>query len=153
MLACAREGFEGYRAFAPPGWEPPDEFGPDRAERLAGEIAGGTAFCRVAEADGTLAGALVIVPGVRPSRDGTVPDAHLRQLFVLEPYWGSGIATALHDAGREALRGICRLYTPAGQLRARRFYEREGWTLHGEPFFEDRLGLDLVEYRLTGRSM
>jgi hypothetical protein len=37
-----------------------------------------------------------------------------------------------------------RLFTPADQARARRFYEREGWTLRAEPYFEAALGLDLV---------
>jgi predicted GNAT family N-acyltransferase len=39
-----------------------------------------------------------------------------------------------------------RLFTPEGQARARRFYEREGWVQYGEPF-EAGLGIPLVEYR------
>jgi hypothetical protein len=39
-----------------------------------------------------------------------------------------------------------RLFTPEGQTRARRFYEREGWTLHGGAV-RRRLGIPLVEYR------
>jgi len=42
-----------------------------------------------------------------------------------------------------------RLFTPAGQRRARRFYEREGWTLVEAPRFEDAFGLDVAEYRLN----
>ena len=39
-----------------------------------------------------------------------------------------------------------RLYTPAGQARARRFYEREGFAAAGGP--QDRgLGLPVIEYR------
>ena len=40
-----------------------------------------------------------------------------------------------------------RLYTPALQARARRFYAREGWTERGESFWVGELGLDLVELR------
>ena len=40
-----------------------------------------------------------------------------------------------------------RLFTPAGQARARRFYEREGWVQAGAEFHEPALGLALVEYR------
>jgi hypothetical protein len=41
-----------------------------------------------------------------------------------------------------------RLFTPEGQLRARRFYEREGWLLFGSAF-DGGLGIPLVEYRRT----
>jgi hypothetical protein len=40
-----------------------------------------------------------------------------------------------------------RLFTPAGQVRARRFYEREGWTVAGEPYDDEDLHLEIVEYR------
>ena len=40
-----------------------------------------------------------------------------------------------------------RLHTPAGNLRARAFYEREGWRTDGVAIPEPMLGLDLVEYR------
>ena len=40
-----------------------------------------------------------------------------------------------------------RLGTPRDHLRARRFYEREGWTTDGVPLPDDSLGLVLIEYR------
>jgi hypothetical protein len=40
-----------------------------------------------------------------------------------------------------------RLFTPSGQARARRFYEREGWTLADGPYDDDHVGLPVVEYR------
>jgi hypothetical protein len=40
-----------------------------------------------------------------------------------------------------------RLFTPADQARARRFYEREGWTVAGAPFTHEDLHLSMVEYR------
>jgi hypothetical protein len=47
-------------------------------------------------------------------------------------------------AGRYA---AMRLHTPAEHARARRFYEREGWTADAPPFYEPMLGLTLVTYR------
>jgi GNAT superfamily N-acetyltransferase len=93
-----------------------------------------------------------------PARENNEPDnelipglIHLGALFVLEPWWGHGIATTLHGAGVNEMtaRGWneARLYTPAEQHRARRFYEREGWVLREGPYFEPRTGLDMVEYR------
>ena len=76
--------------------------------------------------------------------------AHFWQLFVRAPWWGTGLATELHAAAvaEAAHRGFAamRLFTPAGQARARRFYEREGWT-GGAPFDDDTFGMPLVEYR------
>jgi hypothetical protein len=40
-----------------------------------------------------------------------------------------------------------RLFTPSGQKRARRFYEREGWWLARPPAFDERIGLEIAEYR------
>ena len=77
--------------------------------------------------------------------------AHLWMLFVRPPWWGSGLAARLHGLAVEeaAARGYAamRLYTPAGHLRARAFYEREGWRTDGVGVPEPLLGLDLVEYR------
>jgi hypothetical protein len=52
---------------------------------------------------------------------------------------------ALEEAARRGFPTI-RLFTPVGQARARRFYEREGWEERGEPF-DAPLGLSLIEYR------
>jgi GNAT superfamily N-acetyltransferase len=77
--------------------------------------------------------------------------AHFWMLFVRPSHWGTGLATQLHrEAVREAAaRGYAsmRLFTPAGQTRARRFYEREGWIAAGEPVEDDDFGLPVVEYR------
>jgi GNAT superfamily N-acetyltransferase len=79
--------------------------------------------------------------------------AHFWMLFVRSPWWGSGLARHLHRAACDtaADRGFTamRLFTPAGQSRARRFYERERWRADGEPYVDEELGLTIVEYRRT----
>jgi GNAT superfamily N-acetyltransferase len=77
--------------------------------------------------------------------------AFLWRLFVEPPWFGSGLALLLHDeALREArTRGYSsiRLFAAAGQARARRFYEREGWVAAGPPFMQKSFGMDVVDYR------
>lgn len=145
------EAFEGYRSFAPSGWEPPD---PGRELEVVRErLNSSTVWCLIAEAGDEPAGHVAVLPasehGSWPSDDPEL--AHLWQLFVRPSWWGSGLATALHaEAVREtASRGFTsmRLFTPAAQARARRFYEREGWTAAGDAFDDPDFGLPLLEYR------
>ena len=151
VWAVQREGFEGYRSFAPAGWEPPD---PSSGLRMARErLASGDVWCLIADADGAPAGHVAMMPASQhPHWISDEPGLiHFWQLFVRPPWHGSGLATALHaEALREArARGFTamRLFTPAGQARARRFYEREGWRAAGEPFEDEDFGMSLVEYR------
>jgi predicted N-acetyltransferase YhbS len=145
------EGFESYRSFAPPGWEPRDL----RAElkMIRERLGSPEVWCLIAERDGEPAGHVALTPawlhGSHPSEEPGL--AHLWQLFVRSTWWGSGLATTLHaEALREAAaRGFTamRLYTPAAHLRARRFYEREGWTAAEETTDAPEFGMPLVEYR------
>jgi GNAT superfamily N-acetyltransferase len=143
--------FEAYREFAPVTWSPP----PTDLEPLRRRLADPAVWCQVAEAHGAMAGHVALIPAAMHSAypDGDHSLAHLWQLFVREEHWGSGIATALHSAVVEeaARRGYSsfRLYAAAGQTRARRFYEREGWSAAGPPFLEEAFGggMELVEYR------
>ena len=64
--------------------------------------------------------------------------AHVSNLFVRRDRWGGGLARELH---RTAIDQACergfrefRLFVAAGQTRARRFYEREGWRAAGDAF-------------------
>jgi GNAT superfamily N-acetyltransferase len=147
-------GFHGFNAWAPEGWEPPDELTPDNVERLRRELADPRAFALMAMYEGDPVGHVLWMPA-RESREpgaALVPGlVHLRHLFVLEPWWGTGIARELHARAVAAMREtgweLARLFTPAANARARRFYDREGWVA-GPPFFEPGLDLDLVEYRL-----
>jgi len=144
------EGFESYRSFAPPGWEPPDPQA--ELKRLRAFLGNGEVWCLLAEDGGEIAGHVAIMPSrihSHPSDNNAM--AHFWQLFVREPWWGTGVAAALHaEAVREAAeRGFTsmRLFTPAAQARARRFYEREGWTPAGAPFDDLDFGMPLVQYR------
>jgi GNAT superfamily N-acetyltransferase len=145
------EGFEVYREFAAPGWEPPpvaDEIALQR-ELLADE----TTWCRLAEVDGRLVGQVTFLPAARAAMAIDEPGlAHLRNLFVDRAYWGSGVARELHAAAVTAARSRgferMRLFTPARHGRARRFYEREGWQVVGDEFYSEGPSLVIVEYRL-----
>jgi GNAT superfamily N-acetyltransferase len=145
------EGFEGYRSFAPRGWEPPPAAGELRSVRA--RLADPATWCLLAEVDGAPAGHVALMPAALhsawPSDDPGL--GHVWQLFVRPPWQGSGLASELHArlvarAGERGLREL-RLFTPAGQARARRFYEREGWRPAAAEFDEPALGLVLVEYR------
>ena len=144
-------GFESYRAFAPRGWDPPPE-AIERA-RIADRLPLADAWCRIAEAGGAPAGHVALLAArERTAERAPIPGvAHLWMLFVREPWWGSGLARRLHGMAIEeaAARGYeaMRLDTPAGQARARAFYEREGWATDGVVAFEPMLGLELVTYR------
>jgi GNAT superfamily N-acetyltransferase len=146
------EGFESYRSFAPPGWEPPDPWA--ELEHFRERLANPEVWCLIAERDGETAGHVAVMPARLHGHPSDEPGlAHFWQLFVRPQWWGSGLAATLHaQAVREArARGFTamRLFTPAAQLRARRFYEREGWTAAGETLDAPDFGMPLVEYRLA----
>jgi GNAT superfamily N-acetyltransferase len=150
LIATLAEGFDSFRAFAPPGWKPPDM--EVEGARMQAEIGKPGTWIEVAEVDGTVAGHVAFMPARTHQRGHEVGDdvAHFWQLFVRREFWGAGVASrlmadALAEARAQGFRAM-RLFTPEGQERARRFYEREGWTQHGAPF-EAGLGIPLVEYR------
>ena len=149
MARSMWEGFDSYRSFAPEGWEPPAQAGEE--QRTRARFVGPDAWALVAvDEHGAQVGHISLLDDVEePGRC-----AYLWQLFVRAPHHGSGLAVALHDAFLDAARARgysrARLRTPAGQARARRFYEREGWQVDGEPVLEPLLGLELVTYRRDG---
>jgi GNAT superfamily N-acetyltransferase len=156
VATLVAEAFLDYRHFAPAGWRPPpaSEFIPGLERRI-----GDPDFWSEAAYDEQgLLGHVTFFPAtrhsVRPTQ--TTELAHLGQLFVQPRCWGSGLATTLlaHATGAAAERdfGAMRLFTPVGQVRARSFYEREGFVSQGQPF-ELGLGLPVLEYkrRLTDR--
>jgi GNAT superfamily N-acetyltransferase len=144
------EGFDSYRAFAPRFWEPPGD--PSDVLTLRRRLADERVWCQVGEREQTMAGHCAFLPSEMGHWPGPGPElAHLWQLFVRQPFWGAGLATdllgaAVREAGRRGFEAI-RLFTPAGHGRARRFYEREGWTPAGPPVDGAGFGMPLVEYR------
>jgi GNAT superfamily N-acetyltransferase len=149
LTETMRQGFAGYAAFLPRGWAPPpaEEEAAGIRERL------GNAWCVIAhDAPGVAGHVAFFSAGERTGDEAPIPGlAHLWMLFVREPWWGSGLARtllamAVDEAAAQGYDAM-RLYTPAGHARARRFYEREGWTAVGEPRYHPMLALDLVEYR------
>jgi GNAT superfamily N-acetyltransferase len=143
------EGFATYRAFAPDSLEPSvDEIGGILEARLETP----PVWCQLAEHGADVAGFVSLLPAHDSRRPDPDPGlAHFWMLFVRAPWWGTGLASRLHGAACDAAaaRGFTamRLFTPAGQTRARRFYEREGWTLADGPYPDDELSMDVVEYR------
>jgi GNAT superfamily N-acetyltransferase len=152
IAAIALEGFRTYTTFAPPDWQPPDSLEAHFAAEFASRIDDRSAWVLVAEQDGRVVGHSAFLPATESSRRVEDPElAHLWQLFVARDWWGTGVAVRLHDAALPAAAGrgftSMRLFTPARQARARRFYEREGWAVAGPPFYDERIGFDIVEYR------
>ncbi|MGH2968965.1 MAG: GNAT family N-acetyltransferase [Solirubrobacteraceae bacterium] len=151
LAETVRQGFDGYRAWAPVGWTPP----PPQLEaaRIREGLERQSTWCVLATDAGEVAGHVAFNQArEREEPRADIPRlAHLWMLFVREPWWGSGLATllngiALAEAGLQGYDEI-RLHTPFEHVRARAFYEREGWRSVGTRIPEPMLGIDLVEYR------
>lgn len=70
------------------------------------------------------------------SRDDLMVDSgEIWSLYVDPPYWGAGVSQALLAAGCNRLSRVGHkgafLWVLATNVRARRFYERSGWTTYG----------------------
>lgn len=96
----------------------------------AGELADCAFGIRIAEEDGTAIGFAKIGPPSLPFTPRGA-SAELRQLYVLGPWHGSGVAAALMDWAIATVRaqGAADLYLSVfvENPRARRFYERYGF--------------------------
>jgi RimJ/RimL family protein N-acetyltransferase len=93
-----------------------DEPFPDEAIQARWQSFPGTVL--VAERDGVVVG----VAGIEGE--------WLQGFYVVPEWWGSGVANELHDAVVE--HGARRLWCLEENHRARRFYEKRGWTLNGD---------------------
>jgi GNAT superfamily N-acetyltransferase len=140
-------GFDGYRAFAAPGWQPPDVRSAPELARMRARLQMPSTWAMIAEEDGLVAGHVGFIP-----QPGVPGGAHLWQLFLRPPWWGTGLAAVLLRAALDAATAAgyrrMRFYTPRDQARARAFYEREGFSHTGWEGLEEPLGLVLVEYAL-----
>jgi GNAT superfamily N-acetyltransferase len=144
-------GFASFRAWAGPAFDPPPA-ALGLAQVREG-LARPSTWALIAFSGGEPAGHVSVAQAreraePRPDIPGL---AHLWQLFVRPPWWGSGLATQLNAlaVANAAERGFAtiRLFTPADHGRARAFYEREGWSTDGIRHPEPLLGIDLMEYR------
>jgi GNAT superfamily N-acetyltransferase len=149
------EGVEDYPSFAPAGWTAPSF--EVELEHLRELLADADVYCLIAESGSGLVGQITFLPAARaphPVEDSSL--AHVSNLFVRRDYWGVGLASELHRAALDAAdaRGFTefRLFVAAGQARARRFYEREGWLPAGEPCDDPIPGLTMIEYRYRRRE-
>jgi GNAT superfamily N-acetyltransferase len=138
-------GFDGYRDFAGPGWWPPDVRAVLELARMRARLEAPTTWAMIAEDGARVAGHIGFFP-----QPGTPGSAHLWQLFLRPPWWGTGLAAELLRSALDAaiLQGYRRMrfYTPREQARARAFYEREGFSATGWEGYEEPIGLVLVEY-------
>jgi peroxiredoxin/GNAT superfamily N-acetyltransferase len=140
--------FEAYQEFAP-GWRNPTS--EDREERLEERLASPDVWALLAF-DGDEPAGHGSLTERSPLPAAAAPPGHAKvwQLFVRPKWQGTGLATDLLRAvEREAIeRGFARmaLWTPRDSVRARRFYEREGWVVSRREQWESPMGLPLVEY-------
>jgi len=151
LAATVAAGFESFRPWAPPGWDPPETG--FEVWRFREGLSRESCWGLVAVEDGSVCGHVALVQARERAepRDDIPGLAHLWQLFVRPRWWGTGLASTLNrlaveEAGRRGYEAI-RLFTPAGNARARAFYAREGWAVVGEPVYEPMLGLEIVQYR------
>jgi GNAT superfamily N-acetyltransferase len=150
LATTLAEAFESYREWAPAGWLPPSQSAETTAA-LAEALSRPDVWCLLAESQSGPVGHVALSPTTivqpEPAPAGTV---NLWQLFVRPSWQGRGVARRLmRSAVTEAHRRGCarlRLWTPRGAARARRFYEREGWTPTGNERDESPIRLPIVEY-------
>lgn len=124
----------------------------DRAEQWARRLADdrGAASVLVAEQDGAVVGFAVVGPAEEPAGSG-----ELYAINVDPAHWGSGAGWALLDAAHHALARLGHtdvvLWVLPGNDRARRFYERAGWTADGAERTQEVLGIVVDEIRYRRR--
>jgi GNAT superfamily N-acetyltransferase len=158
LARAVADGFEGYRAWAAPGWRPPDEASPRGVRELRDRLATPGVWSRLALDGGRVVGHVLFEPArTTPDWADLVPGvAHVAHVFVDEGWWGTGLAARLLAAAVVEARAqgyrAARLWTPEGQARARAFYAREGWQESGVTRFEPGLGLDIVELTIALRD-
>ena len=115
--------------------------GYERRLRVWRDVLGGDHCAYLAETDD---GSAVGVLGVSATE--------LDVIYVDPDWWGSGAGQLLLDRAHELLAATCDeavLTVLAANARARRFYEREGWTPagEGEPHDFDGTPVPFVRYR------
>lgn len=112
-------------------------------EEWRAALADPTAVALLATVDGRPAGS------VMARADRQFPAGELHALHVMPAEWGRGIGSALHDSALDALAGAgydtAWLWVLAANDRARRMYERRGWTPRTD-IAQDYLGAQELRY-------
>ena len=145
---------ESYRAWTPPGWEPPP---PGRElDRWRGRITDGSWWTRIAvEPGGRVVGLICFTQAVahdeQDHHEGEpLPGrAHVSAVFTHPERWRQGIAAAMLGAAEDAMRAAgyreVQLWTPR-EAPARSFYDAAGWLHDGRAQWLDELSLPIVAY-------
>jgi GNAT superfamily N-acetyltransferase len=145
---------ESYRAWTPPGWEPPP---PGRElDRWRGRITDGSWWTRVAvEPEGRIVGLVCFAQAIAQRPDealGLEPipgRAHVSAVFTHPDRWREGVARGLLAIAEDAMRAEgdseVQLWTPQ-DAPARRFYEATGWAADGRVQWLAELALPIVAY-------
>ncbi len=97
-------------------------------------------------------GRLAGVSMIGPARDDDLPQAgELWMIYVHPSAWGTGLAVALHNRSLHCLRhwhyDEAILWVATDNARARRFYQRHGWCVDGDPKIDDSRGFAVSEIR------
>jgi ribosomal protein S18 acetylase RimI-like enzyme len=109
----------------------------------------------VADDNGTIAGFVSGGPALGPGENGL---GGLYAIYLAPSHFGQGVGRALMAAATRELRDLgfdeAVLWVMPGNARARRFYERAGWTCDGTTKSEVIRGADVdeVRYRRSLRS-
>ncbi|WP_310469040.1 GNAT family N-acetyltransferase [Sphingomonas sp.] len=107
-------------------------------EKWREELGDAAVAVRMAEDDGAAAGYLKLTP-LRSPANTEAAAAEIGQLYVAARWHGSGVAAALMEwaLGEARRRGARELYLSVfiDNHRARRFYQRYGFTVHGPNVF------------------
>lgn len=132
----------------------PERFAERWREQLAAADPDGDEHAWVAELDGTIAGYIITQPASDQFRVPPAGAGEVESLYVDPPWIGRGVGRKLLGHGVRDLRarGFAPLVLWAFEAndRARRFYERAGWTLDvtGEHWVLDEVPVPIVRYRL-----
>lgn len=133
-----------YAGIFPP--EAPAPGHADLATTVRREIEGPRACGIVAERDGAIVGMVT----VRPWPDEP-PTGRLARLYVAPVHWGEGLGASLHDRALAEMRRLgfagAKLWVLRANTRARRFYERRGWTPTGATKANPPTDVEDVQYR------
>ena len=97
----------------------------------------------------------LVIGFVRAGKSNKENVGFITYLFILPEYWGIGIGKALMGKAMNIFRDFnlnaAKLYAYSDNIRARRFYERLGWTLSGQTYTQDIEGIpiEMVCYQRT----